>query len=445
MEKRYDPLLLLLLLVQQPAPRTVTDVDVPTLVGFASLPAETFAPGPTSGQFIGAANGVTPPFAGRQPVQGFSSILRVADGEFLALVDNGFGAKANSPDHLLRAYRLRVSPTTRTGGAGSITVLSPITLRDPNRRVPFPIVADAPVYPGGRGGIPVDPAVVSGRLLTGSDFDVESFRAAPDGSLWFGDEFGPFLLHTDAAGVLLDAPFSLEGARSPQHPLPGAPTLAASRGFEGMGQSADGRYLYPMLEGTITGAPAGRLRIQEFDTATKAFTTRQWIYPLEDPTHSIGDLTLVTDRIFLVIERDDRQGAEARFKKVFAVHLDAVDAQGGLLKREVVDLLNIADPDRLGGTDPVFRFPFQTIESQVPISDRELALINDNNFPFSAARRPGAPDANEFIIVRLPRAIRDYAPAPQRGSETPPSRPSSSNTHSPLAPCANRGHCSRFG
>src|SRR5919201_509276 len=64
-----------------------------SLVKFASLPADTFAPGPTSGQLIAPANGRTPPFVDKQPVQGFSSVLRTSEGDFLAMSDNGFGAK----------------------------------------------------------------------------------------------------------------------------------------------------------------------------------------------------------------------------------------------------------------------------------------------------------------------------------------------------------------
>src|SRR5262245_57430349 len=44
------------------------------LVGRAVLPAATFAPGPTSGQFITSANGVSVPFANKQPVQGLSGV-----------------------------------------------------------------------------------------------------------------------------------------------------------------------------------------------------------------------------------------------------------------------------------------------------------------------------------------------------------------------------------
>jgi hypothetical protein len=119
-------------------------------------------------------------------------------------------------------------------------------------------------------------------------------------------------------------------------------------------------------------------------------------------------MTAVTDRIFVVVERGDLQGPAARFKKIFAVNLDRADSDGFLIKREVVDLLNIADPDHLGGPDPVFRFPFQTIESIMPVGDRELAVLNDNNYPFSSGRTPGQADPNEFIVIRLPLPLRQY-------------------------------------
>ena len=57
---------------------TVLSVDRPTLVGRSVLPADSFVDGPdvpTSGQFITPANGRTPPFFHRQPLQGFSAIL----------------------------------------------------------------------------------------------------------------------------------------------------------------------------------------------------------------------------------------------------------------------------------------------------------------------------------------------------------------------------------
>ena len=77
-----------------------------TLEGFATFPADTFAPGPTSGQLITPANGRLPPFEDKQPVQGISSVLAGSHGDFWVMADNGFGAKENSSDFVLRLYHI---------------------------------------------------------------------------------------------------------------------------------------------------------------------------------------------------------------------------------------------------------------------------------------------------------------------------------------------------
>ena len=381
-----------------------------SLVGFASLPAHTFAPGPTSGQFIMPANGVLPPFVNLQPVQGFSSVLRTSKGDFLAMSDNGFGAKPNSADYVLRVYRIDPDFRTAQGGTGTIRVESFIELSDPFDFIGFTTVADLDTYPGST--IPVDPRIRAEKLLTGGDFDIESMREARDGTLWFGDEFGPFLLHTDAEGRLLESPIPLEGVMSPQNPLLGGrvPTLPSSRGFEGMAISPDGKTLYPMLEGALTtDTDQRRLIISEFSERSSAYTGRKWFYRLESTAHAIGDLTAVKKDLFLVIERDNLQGEAAQFKRIYLVNLTETDSEGFLVKREVVNLLQIRDHRNLGGTGPVFRFPFQTIESVIPFGEREIGVLDDNNFPFSSARVAGQPDPNEFIIIRLPRPLVAYA------------------------------------
>jgi hypothetical protein len=377
-----------------------------TLERFASLPADTFAPGPTSGQFIDPANGRTPPFPNKQPVQGISSVLRTGSGDFLVMSDNGFGAKGNSADYVLRVYRISPDFRTKHGGPGTIEVQSFFTLRDPRRRVNFPIVADGELYPNS--ATPVDPSIRERRLLTGGDFDIESFREAPDDTLWFGDEFGPFLIHTDRTGKVLEPPYPLPGVKSPQNPFLGneTPNLPSSRGFEGMAITPDGKTLYPMLEGALTTDPdQRRLIINQFDLRKRRYTGRQWFYRLEAAGHAIGDFTAITDKRFLVIERDNLQGEAAAFKKIYVVDLNVVDRSGFLVKREVADLLQIADPHDIGGQGPVFRFPFQTIESVIPLSNTRLGVLDDNNYPFSSARVPGQPDPNEFIVIRLDRPL----------------------------------------
>jgi hypothetical protein len=385
-----------------------------TLEGFASLPADTFAPGPTSGQFIATANGRTPPFVDTQPVQGISSVLRAWNGDFLVMSDNGFGAQNNSADYVLRVYRISPDFRTRHDGDGTIDVRAFFTLRDPQQHINFQIVADRELYYSS--AIPIDPAIRERRLLTGADFDIESFREAPDGTLWFGDEFGPFLLHTDRSGRVLEKPYPLPGVQSPQNPFLGSntPNLPSSRGFEGMAITPDGKTLYPMLEGPLTtDADQQRLIINQFDIKKRRYTGKQWFYHLEVAGYSIGDLTALTNTRFLVIERDQLQGAAALFKKIYVVDLDEVGADGFLVKHEIVDLLAIADPHNLAGFGPVFRFPFQTIESVIPLSNRTIGVLDDNNYPFSNGRVPGQPDPNEFIIIRLDRPL---APGPQHGA-----------------------------
>jgi glycerophosphoryl diester phosphodiesterase len=164
-----------------------------TLVGRAVLPAETFAPGPTSGTRTGPANGVTPPYVDKQPVQGFSAVLAAGDGTYWVMSDNGFGSLENSADYHLRVYRIRPTFETAEGGSGTIEVVEFIELRDPEGKIPFAITNHFTEH----------------RTLTGADFDIESFQRAPDGTLWFGDEFGPWLIHADATGKVLEAPIPL--------------------------------------------------------------------------------------------------------------------------------------------------------------------------------------------------------------------------------------------
>ncbi len=377
-----------------------------TLEGFAKLPADTYAQGPTSGNLILPANGRVPPFDGKQPVQGVSSVLPGRDGDFWVMPDNGFGAKENSPDFVLRVYRIDPHFKTKSGGPGTIDVEDFISLHDPNHKIGFPLVADGAVYPGS--AIPVDHAIRNRRLLTGGDFDIESVRVDRDGTLWFGDEFGPFLLHTNRFGRLLDPPFPLPGVKSPQNPFlaGGTPNLPRSKGFEGMAVNCSGTRLYPMLEGPLTtDTDQQRLTIYEFNTKAGHYTANRWFYRMEALGNSIGDLTRVGERTFLVIERDNNEGPAALFKKIFLVDFDNVDGTGLLVKQEVADLLNIKDPNHLGGPGAIFRFPFQTIEAVIPLDRRRLGVLNDNNYPFSAGRVAGQPDPDEFIIIRLDRSL----------------------------------------
>jgi len=365
----------------------------PTLVARAVIPADTFAPGPISGQFISGGFRAGP--FQSQPVQGISAVLPADPGSFWVMPDNGYGTKENSSDFLLRMYRVTPDWETARGGPGTVTIGSFIELRDPDRRIPWPIV-------NGSGE----------RLLTGADFDLESVRRAKDGSLWFGEEFGPFLLHTDATGKLLSAPMPLPGVKSPQNPTLATgetPTLPRSRGFEGMAISKDGKTLYPMLEGALTTDPDQQRRLMfEFDLRTESYTGRSWQVRFDAANYSLGDLTALDQHRLVMIERDPLSGPAAAFKRIFVLDLRETDANGFLVKRPVVDLLDIADPDLISlparpgdfGLGNPFKMPFDTIESVLPLDAERLLVINDNNYPFSAGRNPARPDDTELVIIR---------------------------------------------
>jgi hypothetical protein len=41
----------------------------------------------------------------------------------------------------------------------------------------------------------------------------------------------------------------------------------------------------------------------------------------------------------------------------------------------------------------------------IPLDNRRLGVLNDNNYPGSSGRTPGQPDNNEFIVIRLDQPL----------------------------------------
>jgi hypothetical protein len=412
----------------------------PTLAGWAQMPAATFSDGPTSGQF-GFTNPASPannpPYLGLQPVQGFSGVLAGAGGSYRFLVDNGFGTQASSADSLLRMYAILPDFRTAQGGSGTVSAAdwntgaaratfdasSRITLSDPNRQIGFAIQADFAQYYNGNStrnpsGIAVDASIRTGKLLTGADLDTESVRQDKYGHLWFGDEFGPYLVKTDATGKVLARDVSLPGVFAPENAYRGSTpaNLGGSRGFEGMAINQAGDRLYTLLEGTVTGDPAKTLRINEFNIDSNLYTTQSWVYKLDADGTNIGDMTAINDHEFIVIERNGATatGGGTPFKKLYKIDLNKVGADGSVEKTELVDLMAIADPNDLNGDgSTTFTFPYVTIENVHVIDAHTLLVVNDNNFPGGGGRTP-ASDGTEFLKIHLDQAL-NVSPVPEPG------------------------------
>ena len=331
-----------------------------------------------------------------QPVGGFSALVKGPLGSYLAMPDNGFGSKRNSHSFLLRVYAVKVH-----WRRGDVRVLGAISLRDPDHVIPFKLINDA----------------TEERYLTGGDFDVESFRIDRRGTLWFGDEFGPFLLHTDLTGKVLEPPIPLPGVRSRDYPPdypPPAPkvNLGASAGFEGMAISPDRRTLYPTLEGPLADdADKTIRRSYTFDIATRTYQPGYRVYHVADPSYSVSDLTALDSERFVSLERDNFEGPAAVHKQAFLVTPDG----GALDTSEVLDELSIPDPAGISLLGPVrpgdiglgdpFAMPYQTIEAVLPLGGKKLAIVNDTNFG-SNGRNPALPDYSDFIRVKIPAIAR---------------------------------------
>ena len=376
------------------------------------------------GKSFGRPTGVSLPLKG-QPLQGHSGIKRNADGTYWVLTDNGFGAKATSPDSALYLNRYAID-----FASGAVDRKETVFLRDPDRKVPFRIANEG----------------TEARYLTGADFDPESFQIVGD-TFWIGEEFGPYLIRADRSGkieAVIATTVDGKPVRSPDNPAvttPAAPgtapefNLRRSKGFEGMAASKDGRFLYPLFEGPLWDAAAkdwekqdGKtyLRILEFDIQAAKWTGRHWKYVLEVPTNSIGDFNMIDATTALVIERDDGEGVPEKacpegqkrpdcfgdlpkFKRVYKIEFGDQNAGAAVRKIGHIDLLRIADPDKKARkplSKGAFAFPFFTIENVEMVDADHIIVGNDNNFPFSSSREPNKQDDNEFVLLAVPEMLR---------------------------------------
>jgi len=349
--------------------------------------------------------------------------VSLGNAEFLALTDNGFGNKLNSADALLMVHRLKVD-----WRAGSVARRQTFFLRDPDRKVPFQIVNENS----------------KDRYLTGSDFDPESIQVV-NNQWWIGDEFGPYVLRTDASGKVLAVietkvdgrdyrgPDHYMNARLPNYPGDAPFNVRRSGGFEPMAKSIDGKMLYPMFEWPLWDAEKkaqemhnGKpfTRILELDTSTSKYTSRQWKYSFEETGNVASDFQMLDATTGLVIERDDTtEGSDnvcpdaprvdcftrpAKFKRIYKIDMAQTDADGFVKKVAYIDLTKISNPNRLAKRGPngdVFVLPHLGTEGMAVVDAKHIVVVNDNNFPFSSGREIGKPDDNELTLLDISALI----------------------------------------
>ena len=208
---------------------------------------------------------------------------------------------------------------------------------------------------------------------------------------------------------MLEAPIPLPGVKSPENPFPApaSPTSPSSGGFEGMAVDRTGQEALPdAREGALATTRPARRRINEFDPRRSA-TPAAPGSTARRPADSIGDLTQVDQHRFVVIERDNDQGAAAPHQ---------ADLPGRPARRRRRRLLRQdAAVDLHGHRRPAGsrcrRGPATSASAHVHVPVRDdrgrpaagrarLLVVNDNNFPFSIGRNPAAARLDDFIVVR---------------------------------------------
>ena len=335
------------------------------------------------------------------------------------LTDNGFGSKINSYDALLMVHNMKVD-----WAQGSVARNKTTFLRDPDRKVPFMIVNEN----------------TKERYLTGTDFDVESIQIVND-EWWIGDEFGPYVLRTDASGKVLGmietkvcerdyrGPDHYLNARLPNYPGDTAFNVRRSGGFEPMAKSIDGSKLYPMFEWPLwdqqtkaqeTYNGKSVTRILELDVASQKYTGKEWKYVMEEPGNVVSDFQMLDTNTGLVIERDDNtEGATpacpgeprvdcftrpAKLKRIYKIDLSQANADGVVKKVAYIDLTKISNPKRLakrGPNEANFVLPHLGPEGIAVVDSKHIVVVNDNNFPYSSGREIGKPDDNELTLLDI--------------------------------------------
>jgi phytase-like protein len=358
-----------------------------------------------------------------------SAISRGPDGQLYILTDRGPNYDFAEETKAFAAPDVGPQVGVFERRAKALTLLRRIRLRNVDGSLITGL--PHPPGPGSTGEVAVSPDGT--RLDTDPNgLDTEGIHVLRDGSFWIADEYGPNLVHFDAAGREIErvSPFGPRGRALPA-------VLARRRpnyGFEGLTGDETGRLIVGIVQSPLDNPrAAGResihVRIVMFDTQTGS--TRQYLYPLDAAGFLATDIAWLSPTRFLVLERDvgfpggDPAGLQ---KKVFAVDLteatdvsDSADRPSGRLangktleaastadlvvetiepasKTLVVDLLD-------------FGYPHDKPEGLVVLGRDEIGVVNDDDYSIASGGggvaalkrlpRTGEVDAGFLWVIRL--------------------------------------------
>lgn len=217
---------------------------------------------------------------------------------------------------------------------------------------------------------------LDGRVLPSdpAGVDTEGVAAAPDGTFWVCEEYGPSLMQVGHSGAVLrrwtPSGHTLAGAEAV---LPeAARRRRLNRGFEGLAISGDGRWIYAVFQSGFEGDVHDTTTIWRLDIRTGALAGA-YEYPFDEPESftadahdgevegkdlKVCDLSWVAHDRLLVLERISKSA------RIYAVNVAATGRLAKTLVFSTDDHPDVA-PD---------------LEGIALLTDRELLLATDNDF-----------------------------------------------------------------
>ena len=293
---------------------------------------------------------------------------------------------------------------------------------------------------GNTGEVAVD---MQGRAL-GTDpdgLDSEGLVALKDGSFWISDEYGPWLVHVNAQGRIMERIGPFAGTKS----LPRVLALRRpNRGMESLTITPDGKTLVGLMQNPVDNPDASvrkssRLnRLVMFDLHSGA--SKQYAYLLNATSSVVSEIAAVTDHTFIVSERDQLFQHDAKspskLKRIYKIDITqateighpAHGVNGKTINGKTLEQLS-DDELTAAGILPVTKelvvdllalpggYPHDKAEGLAVISDTMIAVSNDDDFGIvpdgkggiAPKRLPGANnmiDVNRVYFIKLDKPLK---------------------------------------
>lgn len=197
--------------------------------------------------------------------------------------------------------------------------------------------------------------------------DTEGLAVSPDGTFWVSDEYGPYLLHFNADGILIEE-YSPFNGKLPAHYALRQP----NRGMEGLCIGNDGKTLYGIMQSPLDGGcpEIFRTNIPLLVIDTENGTCREYAYTPDSRECGVSALVCLDDTTLLVLERDGKFPGDGEVcKRIYRITLPATDSLCLLSKTLAADLLQVCPG-----------YDHDKPEGMALINDSTLGVVNDDDF-----------------------------------------------------------------